>query len=130
MAPTMLDPFAQLFQHCWGHARSLRMDYKDLWTYPTMHCRSQHCWELLHPFAHLCQHARNNSQHCWRNNVGICCARLHTALERYSSEDFRALYFPILYWRPFLSKTVAVKTARNIMNFQFKFAFSTIAFYF
>ena len=28
---TMLDPFAQLFQHCWGHARSLRMDYKDLW---------------------------------------------------------------------------------------------------
>ena len=28
---TMLDPFAQLFQHFWGHARSLRMDYKDLW---------------------------------------------------------------------------------------------------
>ena len=26
---TMLDPFAQLFQHCWGHARSLCMDY--LW---------------------------------------------------------------------------------------------------
>ena len=25
---------------------------------PTMHCRSQHCWELLHPFAHHCQHAR------------------------------------------------------------------------
>ena len=23
-----------------------------------------HCWELLHPFAHHCQHARNNSQHC------------------------------------------------------------------
>ena len=28
---TMLYPFSQLFQHCWGHARSLRMDYKDLW---------------------------------------------------------------------------------------------------
>ena len=28
---TMLDPFAQLLQHCWGHARSLRMNYKDLW---------------------------------------------------------------------------------------------------
>ena len=28
--------------------------------YPsTMHCRSQHCWELLHPFADNCQHARN-----------------------------------------------------------------------
>ena len=24
----MLDPFAQLFQHCWGHVRSLRIDYK------------------------------------------------------------------------------------------------------
>ena len=21
---------------------------------PTLHCRSQHCWELLHPFAHHC----------------------------------------------------------------------------
>ena len=46
---------------------------------PTMHCRSQTCWELLHPFAHHCQHAHNNSQHCWRNNVGSCCARLHAA---------------------------------------------------
>ena len=38
--------------------------------YPShVHCRFQHCWELLHPFAHHCQHARINSQHCWRNNV-------------------------------------------------------------
>ena len=28
---TKLNAFAQLFQHCWGHACSLRMDYKDLW---------------------------------------------------------------------------------------------------
>ena len=28
---TMLDPFVQLFQHCWGHARSLCKVYKDLW---------------------------------------------------------------------------------------------------
>ena len=47
---------------------------------PMMHCRSQHCWELLYPFAHHCQHARNNFQHCWRNNVGSCCVRLHAAL--------------------------------------------------
>ena len=40
---------------------------------PTMHCRSQHCWELLHPFAHHCQQARNNSI------VGSCCVRLHAA---------------------------------------------------
>ena len=40
-------------------------------TLPTMRCRSQTCWELLHPFAHHCQYARNN--------VGSCCARLHAA---------------------------------------------------
>ena len=45
---------------------------------PTMHCRSQHCRELLHPFAHHCQHQRDNSQHCWPNIVGSCCIRLHT----------------------------------------------------
>ena len=41
---------------------------------PTMYCRSEHFWELLHPFAHHCQHAHNNSQHCWR-----CCVRFHAA---------------------------------------------------
>ena len=35
---TMLDPFAQLFQHCWGHARSLRMVYKDLWVLSFPRC--------------------------------------------------------------------------------------------
>ena len=44
---------------------------------PTMQCRSQHFWELLHPFAHHCQHARNNFQHCWGNNAGSCYVRLH-----------------------------------------------------
>ena len=29
---------------------------------------------------HHYQHARNNSQHCWRNNVRSCCVRLHAAL--------------------------------------------------
>ena len=33
----MLDPFEQHFQHCWGHARSLRMDYKDLRTTANTH---------------------------------------------------------------------------------------------
>ena len=35
--------------------------------------KGQHCWELLHPFAHHCQHRHNNSQHCWPSNVGSCC---------------------------------------------------------
>ena len=47
--------------------------------FPTMYCRSQHCWELLHPLAHHCQHGRNDSQHCWRNSVGSCF-RLHLTL--------------------------------------------------
>ena len=47
---------------------------------PMMHCRSQHYWELLHPFTHHRQHERNNSQCCWRNNVGSCCICLSTAL--------------------------------------------------
>ena len=42
---TMLDPFAQFFQHCWGHARSLRMVYKDLWVAFFPRCIQQ-CWTL------------------------------------------------------------------------------------
>ena len=72
----MLGPFAQLFQHCWSHARLLRVVYKDLWvvsfpryidrllgvvayvctTLPTRTQQlptllAQQCWELLRPFA-------------------------------------------------------------------------------
>ena len=51
---TMLDPFPQLFQHCWGHARSfvasvctpLPTRTQQL---PTL--LAQQCWELLRPFA-------------------------------------------------------------------------------
>ena len=65
---TMLDPFAQFFQHSWGHARSLRMVYKNLWVVSYPRCTAgptplptrrqqlptllaQQCWELLRPFA-------------------------------------------------------------------------------
>ena len=57
---------------------------------PTMHYRCQHCWELLHPFAHHCQHAPNNSQHCWRN-IGSCCIHLHAALQGKWWEEVRKL---------------------------------------
>ena len=46
-----------------------------------MHCRSQTCWKLLHPFAHHSQHARNNSQHCWPTLLGAVapvCTQLKT----------------------------------------------------
>ena len=69
---TMLDSFAQLFQHCWGHARLLRMDCKDLWvvSFPLLGVVASVCtttanthattpnivgatisWELLRSFA-------------------------------------------------------------------------------
>ena len=41
---------------------------------------SQQCRELLRPFKQNPQHmptTRNNSQHCWADNVGSCCVRLH-----------------------------------------------------
>ena len=46
---------------------------------PMMHCRFQHCWELLHPFAHHCQHGCHNFLHCWPNKVGSSRVRLHVA---------------------------------------------------
>ena len=100
----MLRPFAHPVACCWMLLRVVAQSLKpvklfsqQLPTLPTMlgprtlishglqrlmGCilpRYQHCWELLHPFAHHCQHARNNFQHCWRNNVGNCCVRLHAA---------------------------------------------------
>ena len=77
---TMLDPFAQLFQHCWGHARSLRMVYKDLWVVSFPRCSAgpnivESCCIRLHPTAKT--HATTTN--LWRNNVGSCCVRLHAA---------------------------------------------------
>ena len=58
---TMLDPFAQLFQHCWGHARSLRMVYKDLWVVSFPRCTAG------------------------PNIVGSCCIRLHTTANTHAT---------------------------------------------
>ena len=58
---TMLDPFAQLFQHCWGHARSLRMVYKDLWVVSFPRCTAG------------------------PKIVGSCCIRLHTTANTHAT---------------------------------------------
>ena len=44
-------------------------------------------WELLRKVwnrsnVYLHANGRSNSQHCWPNNGGSCCVRLHVALER------------------------------------------------
>ena len=57
----MLDPLAQLFQHHWGHARSLRMVYKDLWVVSFPRCTAG------------------------PNIVGSCCIRLHTTANTHAT---------------------------------------------
>ena len=57
----MLDPFAQFFQHCWGHARSLRVVYKDLWVVSFPRCTAG------------------------PNIVGSCCIRLHTTANTHAT---------------------------------------------
>ena len=58
---TMLDPFAQLFQHCWGHARWLRTVYKDLWVVSLPRCTAG------------------------PNIVESCCIRLHTTANTHAT---------------------------------------------
>ena len=58
---TMLDPFARFFQHCRGHARSLRMDYKDLWAVLFPRCTAG------------------------PKLVGSCCIRLHTTANKHAT---------------------------------------------
>ena len=58
---TMLDSFAQLFQHCWGHARSLRMVYKDLWVVSFPRCTAG------------------------PKIVGSCCIRLYTTAKTHAA---------------------------------------------
>ena len=71
--PTSLWRPKRLAQQCWirlhsssmlGQRTRITHSLQSLMVciVPMMHDRSQHCWELLHPFAHHCQHGRNNSQ--------------------------------------------------------------------
>ena len=65
--PGVQEPWTYLEakqKHCWGHARALHIMRLIGCILPTMRCKFLHCWELLHPFAHHCQHGPNNSQHC------------------------------------------------------------------
>ena len=67
----MLDPFAQLSPTLLGPRKRITHGLQSLTgcILPTIYCRSQHYWELLRPFAHHCQHGRNNFQHCWELEV-------------------------------------------------------------
>ena len=84
---------------------------------PMMHCRSQHYWELLHPFTHHRQHERNNSQCCWRNNVGSCCICLPTALV--TSVKW--------YWYPCSGRFCAPQQTQWITGFALDFPSTSLA---
>ena len=58
---TMLDPFTRFFQHCRGHARSLPVDYKDLWAVYFPRCSAG------------------------PKLVGSCCIRLHTTANTHAT---------------------------------------------
>ena len=61
LSATMFDPFAQLFQHCWGRARSLHTVYKDLWVVSFPRCTAG------------------------PNIDGSCCIRLHTTANMHAT---------------------------------------------
>ena len=108
---TMLDPFARFFQHCRGHARSLRMDYKDLRVVFFPRCTAgpklvgSCCWLVFLPttvysflvcifFPNWCPQISNGFvpwlDGFWHfNKVSIlfysCCTCLHTTANTHST---------------------------------------------
>ena len=81
----MLDPFGQLFQHCWGHARSLRMVYKDLWVVSFPRCTAI------------------------PNIVGSCCICLHVAEEKWKAKDSADLRIFFCYIFIYYFELAAIK---------------------
>ena len=65
-------------QQCWGHARSLRMDYKDLLVVFFPRCTAGP--KLVGRSCCIRLHTTANTHATTGNNVGSCCARLHAAL--------------------------------------------------
>ena len=81
LSATTLDPFSQLFQHCWGHARALHMVSKVLRVVSFPRCSA-----IPNIVGSCCIRLRTTGNtdvttpKFLPNNVGSCCARLHVAL--------------------------------------------------
>ena len=41
----------------------------------------QQCWKLLRPCWQWCANGCNNSNQCWDNNVGSCCALVGSGVQ-------------------------------------------------
>ena len=79
---TMLDLFAQPFQHCWGHARTLHMVCKVLWVVSFPRCTAG---PNIVGSCCICLHTTAKTYTTTFNIVGAtmfgsCCVRLHIAL--------------------------------------------------
>ena len=73
---TMLDPFAQPFQHCWGNTCALHMVSKVLWAISFPWCTAD-----PNIVGSCCIHL---------HNVGSCCVCLHLAEHTTLSNTFLA----------------------------------------
>ena len=82
----MLDPFAQLFQHCWGHTRSLRMDYKDYSSHDALQVPN-----LLGVVASVCTQPQGQKFHT--DDVNLC---LHNKSGSHGVPNVNLLNFTFL----------------------------------
>ena len=78
-----------------------------------MHCRSKYCWELLHLFAHYCQHGHNNSKHADPTMLGVV-ASLCTLLQAWT-QQFQTLLTQQC-WELLLQFSVSLTFICNIIN--------------
>ena len=85
-------PFAQLFQHCWGHSRALHMVYNVLWVVSFPWCTAG---SNVVGSCCIFSHTTANTHSITPNNVGSCCIRLHVAWKEASHG--------IKYYAPYLN---------------------------
>ena len=111
---TMLDPFAQLFQHCRGHAYALPCHGLQSLKGCILLSMEVHVPTLLHAFAHHCQHGHNNLQHCWPSNVNSCCVSLHLAWDIAKWEIANCKWCRKLKWQAMLHWMSGVGEEINI----------------
>ena len=103
-SPTMLDPFAQLFQHCWGHARSLCMVYKDLWVVSFPRCTAGpnivgSCCIRLHATANTHATTPNIVAPTMLGVVAFVCTQPYPAAYTFLSFEIAEVCLPLANWR-------------------------------
>ena len=116
---TMLDPFAQLFQNCWGHARALHMvpmGFTKSYGLYTSH----HALQVL---TLLATHTETTTPH----SVGSCYVRLHVPKQLSYLRSFKIVQQTNKHsWATFGGRRTAFHSWRN----SFPLLPSTLSFFF